>query len=120
MEPVSLEFMPDAEYQLLRIAREAVSNAVHHAEATRLEVSLRATKSELNLSLCDNGKGFNPDAPQFGHFGLIGMRERATEIGAQLDITSKPGSGVRVSVRLPLSPSPVKSNRTPAPEHQLQ
>jgi signal transduction histidine kinase/ligand-binding sensor domain-containing protein len=120
LDPVSLEFMPDAEYQLLRIAREAVSNAVLHAEATRLEVELRATKSELNLSLSDNGKGFNPDAPQFGHFGLIGMRERATEIGAQLEIASTPGCGVRVSVRLPLSPAPVKSNRTPAPEHQLQ
>jgi len=120
LDAVSLASMPDAEFQLLRIAREAVSNAVQHADATRMEVQLRARKSELHLSLTDNGKGFDPSVPHFGHFGLVGMRERASEIGAQLDIASQPGSGVRVSVRLPFTPSGGKSNRTPAPEHQLQ
>jgi len=120
LDPVSLAFMPDAEFQLLRIAREAVSNAVQHADATRMEVRLRARKSELHLSLTDNGKGFDPRIPHFGHFGLVGMRERASEIGAHLEITSAPGSGVRIAVRLPLAPSAGKSNRTPAPEHQLQ
>jgi signal transduction histidine kinase/ligand-binding sensor domain-containing protein len=120
LDPVSLEFMPDAEFQLLRIAREAVANAVKHSEATRLKVELRATKSELCLSLTDNGRGFDATAPHFGHFGLVGMRERALEIGAQLEIISTPGSGVRVTVHLPLTPFPGKSNRTPLPEHQLQ
>jgi signal transduction histidine kinase len=120
LDPVSLTSMPDAEFQLLRIARETVANAVQHSGATLLEVELCATKTELQLSLCDNGKGFDPHAGQFGHFGLVGMRERASEIGAQLQITSQPGIGVRVEVRLPLSPVPGKSNRTPVPEHQLQ
>jgi signal transduction histidine kinase len=120
LDPVSLEFMPDAEFQLLRIAREAVANAVQHAEATRLEVTLRATKSELALNIADNGKGFDPNAQQFGHFGLIGMRERAAEIGGSLEITASPGCGVRVTVRLPLTSSAGKGNRTALPEHQLQ
>jgi signal transduction histidine kinase len=120
LDTVSLASMPDAEFQLLRIAREAVSNAVQHAQATRLEVELRVRKSELHLSFTDNGKGFDPAIPHFGHFGILGMRERASEIGAQLEITSQPGAGVRVTVRLPLTPSAGKSNRTPAPEHQLQ
>jgi signal transduction histidine kinase/ligand-binding sensor domain-containing protein len=120
LDPVSLAAMPDAEFQLLRIAREAVSNAVQHARATRLEVELHAAPSELHLSIRDNGRGFDQFAPQFGHFGLIGMRERALEIGAQLEITAEPGTGVIVSVRLPLTPLLGKSNRTAIHEHQLQ
>jgi signal transduction histidine kinase len=120
LDAVSLQFMPDAEFQLLRIAREAVANAVRHSQATRLEVLLRASNSELILSLCDNGQGFDTQTSHFGHFGLIGMRERAREIGAQLDITSQPACGVRIEVRLPLTSSPGKSNRTTQPEHQLQ
>ena len=120
LDPVSLHSMPDAEFQLLRIAREAVANAVQHSGATRLEVQLQAKKSELVLTLCDNGHGFDTQTSHFGHFGLVGMKERAREIGAELEIASEPGCGVRVSVRLPLTSSPGKGNRTAQPEHQLQ
>jgi signal transduction histidine kinase len=120
LDPVSLHSMPEAEFQLLRIAREAVANAARHSQASRLAVQLHATKSELALSVCDNGRGFDPQTSNFGHFGLVGMRERAREIGAQLEITSTPGCGVSVQVRLPLTSSPGKSNRTAQPEHQLQ
>jgi signal transduction histidine kinase len=112
--------MPEAEFQLLRIAREAVCNSVQHSDATKLEVELRATKTELLLSIQDNGKGFDARIQQRGHFGLLGMRERAREIGAHLEIQSEPGGGVRISIQLPLSQSPGKSSRTALAEHQLQ
>jgi ligand-binding sensor domain-containing protein/two-component sensor histidine kinase len=121
VDAVSLSSMPDAEFQLLRIAREAVANAARHSHAKRVQVELRATGSELNLRICDDGLGFNPLAPQPGHFGLVGMRERAHEIGAQLELTSEPGCGVELNVRLPLAPGAGgKGNRAPVPEHQLQ
>jgi signal transduction histidine kinase/ligand-binding sensor domain-containing protein len=120
VEPVSLSSMPDAEFQLLRIAREAVANAARHSRANRVQVELRRSDSELLLSICDDGDGFNPLASHSGHFGLIGMRERAQEIGAQLQITSAPGCGSQIKVRLPLTSGPGKGNRTPVAEHQLQ
>jgi signal transduction histidine kinase/ligand-binding sensor domain-containing protein len=121
LDPVSLASMPDAEFQLLRIAGEAVSNAVQHSQATSMDIQLSAIKSELHLSLSDNGIGFNPATPQFGHFGLVGMRERAIEIGARLEITSQPGGGgTLIHVTLPLTSSSGKGNRTSVPEHQLQ
>lgn len=119
LDPFSLNSMPDAEFQLLRIAREAVANAVRHSQATRLEVELRSTRSGLSLSIFDNGQGFDLNASHYGHFGLVGMRERAREIGAALDITTEPGCGVRIEVRLPMGASTAKSNRTANLEHQL-
>lgn len=101
LDPVSLASMPDAEFQLLRIAREAVSNAVRHSGASSMTIGLKASKSELHLSLADDGTGFDSNVAQAGHFGLIGMRERASEIGAHFDLTTQPGRGVKIDVRLP-------------------
>ena len=120
LDPVSLASMPDAEFQLLRIAREAVSNAVQHSNATSMDVQLTTSTTALRLSLSDNGCGFDVNTPQFGHFGIIGMRERAAEIGARFEITSQPGCGVRIVVNLPLVAPSGKNNRTSLPEHQLQ
>jgi signal transduction histidine kinase len=92
---------------------------VRHSQATRLEVELRSTRSGLSLSIFDNGQGFDLNASHYGHFGLVGMRERACEIGAALDITTQPGCGVRIEVRLPMGASTAKSNRTANLEHQL-
>ncbi len=105
LEPVSLESWPEKEFQLLRIAREAISNSVKHAGASILEVSLRLRRGELRLALEDNGSGFATDVEhqQFGHFGLVGMRERAGEIGAVLDVASSPHFGTKISIRLPIS-----------------
>ena len=118
LDSVTLLAMPDAEFQLLRIAREAVANSVQHADATQMHVTLRVTQSELNLSLSDNGKGFYPETSHYGHFGLLGMRERAAEIGAQLRVTSSPGFGTLVTVRLPLTAAG-KTGRLTQPEHQI-
>jgi signal transduction histidine kinase len=97
---------PEIEYQLLRIAQEAIANAVHHAEADHLRVRLKAADGGLTLSVTDDGRGFSTttDFSSMGHFGLVGMRERAAEIGAELTISSgASGTIVCARVRYPES-----------------
>jgi signal transduction histidine kinase/streptogramin lyase len=103
-EPVSLDDRPEAEFQLLRIAREALSNALEHSKAERVSVTLAKDVSALSLTIADDGVGFASDRDHcaIGRFGLQGMSERAKEIGASLEVKSTPGSGTTVSVRLPL------------------
>jgi signal transduction histidine kinase/ligand-binding sensor domain-containing protein len=87
------------EDELFRIAQEAVSNALQHARARTVEVLLCYDAGTVTLTISDDGAGFDPGAPApQGHFGLTGMRERATRIGARLDIAS--GSGTTVTVRV--------------------
>lgn len=91
------------EDELLRIGKEAAGNAVRHAEASRIEVKLLYDTDTVCLRIEDDGKGFDPAkvaGHQDGHFGLQGMKERATEIHASFQIESQPGSGTRVSVGL--------------------
>jgi signal transduction histidine kinase/ligand-binding sensor domain-containing protein len=99
LSPMSLNGLPEVEYQLLRIAQEAILNSVQHSNSNTVEVKLETDSSQLELTIADNGTGFPEDAEQRnGHFGLIGMRERAAEIGADLVISSTPGKGTVVSV----------------------
>ncbi len=96
----------DMEHNLLRIAQEAVTNASKHAQATRIEVKLERNEKLVNLTVIDNGCGFQTDdafAAMGGHFGLIGIRERAERIGGEFRLDSRPDAGteVEVSVRLP-------------------
>jgi signal transduction histidine kinase len=90
------------EYQLLCIAQEAMNNVVKHAGARRLEVQLDQTSGQIVMSIKDDGVGFDAQRPRFGHFGMIGMAERAREIRANLSIDSKLGHGTVLSVVLPL------------------
>ena len=90
---------------VLRMAREALRNVERHAKATHVIMRLEATgDSSLELRIEDNGVGFDPAAIQPGHYGLVGLREQAELIGAQLDIRSVPGSGTTVRVTMRLSP----------------
>jgi signal transduction histidine kinase len=95
----------DVEYNLLRIAQEAIANAVKHAAARSIDVSLQAAPEELTLTVRDDGQGFAIEDPEsvHGHYGLIGMRERASQIRADLRIDSAPGQGTTVHLRLPLN-----------------
>ncbi len=103
-ESVSLGDRPEAEFQLLRIAREAVSNALEHSGAGRVHVTLVKDPGGVSMKIADDGVGFasQNDHSAIGRFGLLGMSERAREIGAELAITSAPGEGTTISVRLPL------------------
>ena len=88
-----------------RIFEEAVRNVVSHAKATSLDILLIWGRRELSLSLRDNGQGMPEeilqDGERPGHFGLLGMRERAERIGGTLGISSRAGGGTEVSLVLP-------------------
>jgi signal transduction histidine kinase len=90
---------PDVEYNLLRITQEAILNAVKHSGARTLKVTLESSPRGLQLSVKDDGTGFDDtESVPVGHYGLIGMKERAAQIGAELHVTSAPGRGTTVSV----------------------
>ena len=95
--PVSVET------NLLRIGQEAVNNAVRHAQASRIHVGLNFDTRSVQLSVSDNGRGFDPNEQAAdGHFGLIGMRERADEIGGVLTIQSADQRGTKITIDVPL------------------
>ena len=103
LEEVDHRFPPEVEYNLLRIASEAVTNAVKHSGASTIEVTLRGGSDAVQLSIRDDGAGMvSGSGPGSGHYGLIGMKERATQIGANLELVSQPGGGTAVTVLLPL------------------
>jgi len=102
LDPVSLETHPEAEYQLLRIAQEAISNSLRHARAGKIDVLLTASGKRAELLIRDDGEGFDASRQQFGHFGLAAMRERAGEIGARLTVESAPGRGSSICVSFAL------------------
>jgi ligand-binding sensor domain-containing protein/two-component sensor histidine kinase len=93
------------ESNLLRIGQEAITNAVKHARAQRIDISLEFDANIVRLSVRDNGRGFDCDQPPAaagGHFGLVGMRERAEQIGGKLTVSSSPGAGTEISAEVPL------------------
>jgi signal transduction histidine kinase len=98
---------PKTEGELLKIAQEAVNNAVRHAAASRIAIEMRYATREVEMTVEDDGRGFDgqphPESsgPQ-GHFGISGMRERAAQIGGTVAIDSAPGKGTRVTAHVPL------------------
>ena len=100
-KPVRFEAV--AETYFLRIAQEAVANAVRHAQANTITVATQYTAAAVTLSIQDDGCGFDPQAsPAPGHFGLSGLHERADKINAALTVDSAPGKGTTVRVVLEL------------------
>ena len=92
---------------LYKIAREALTNALHHADARRIDISLapatRGRHRSARLLIEDDGIGFVvDDRPEGGHYGTVMMEEQATLIGGALTIDSRPGHGTRVEVVVPL------------------
>ena len=93
-----------AQQQVLRIAQEAVVNAVRHAHPTHVRMHLHYGSGGVQLTVSDDGHGFNPEVPHpsgESHWGLSIMRERATQIGARFTVSSGPGSGTRVELVIP-------------------
>ena len=90
------------EDQLLRIAQEAVTNAVRHAEPAHIEIQLHFAEKNVQLMIEDDGCGFTGPAPSVpdGHYGLTGMKERAKEIGGSLTVSSQEGQGTRIKVEV--------------------
>jgi signal transduction histidine kinase len=98
----------DADLAVYRIVQEALANVARHAAAHRVLVTLQYRHAEFRLTVKDDGVGFTPpkesgELSRTGHFGLIGMHERAQLISARLEVHSTPGRGTRVTLRLPVS-----------------
>ncbi len=96
---------PVIESNSLRVGQEAITNATKHAAASQLHVKLEFGEKRFRLLVTDNGNGFQTDNAKNrdGGFGLVGMRERATELKGELTIRSEPGQGTEISLSLPLT-----------------
>jgi len=100
--------VPEIELGAFRIVQEAVRNAVRHAGASKLRVSLGFQTGELALSVSDDGRGFVPEdlgEQGSGHLGLLGMRERTRLLGGRLEVFSAPEQGTVVEATVPLTTS---------------
>jgi signal transduction histidine kinase len=109
---------PHVEVALYRIAQEALQNVMKHAGAERVTLRLSTGHGAVQLSVEDDGRGFQPAETGRNRngepsYGLVGMRERAELVGATLAVTSTPGSGTRVLVEVPV-PSSLHSSTTRA------
>ncbi|HYF66096.1 MAG TPA: ATP-binding protein, partial [Herpetosiphonaceae bacterium] len=99
-----IQLPPEVEHGFYRIAQEAISNAVTHAQASALTLRLAFEPDQITLLVEDDGHGFDiRQAPPAGHYGIAGMRERAALLGGQFELDSAPGSGTRIVVRVPRS-----------------
>jgi signal transduction histidine kinase len=93
---------PEVSRALYRMLQEALTNISKYAQATVVEIQLRTIGETIQLTVTDNGKGFDP-AHQAGGFGLQGMRERVAALDGHLRIESAPGRGCQIQVELPLN-----------------
>jgi signal transduction histidine kinase len=101
----SARFGDERAETLLRMAQEVLRNVERHSQATRVSVKLATRDDLLELRIEDNGVGFDPHAPHPEHYGLVGLREQAELIGAELRIDSGPQLGTRISVALRVAPA---------------
>ena len=90
----------DAEQALFRVAQEALANVARHSRAKSVEIDLDYDKDNLILCVADDGRGFDPAAPNKG-FGLRGMHERLTRLGGGARVESVPGAGTRITCLCP-------------------
>ena len=94
---------PGQQTALFRIFQEALTNVVRHAHASAVRVRLTEERGVFELRVSDNGRGITQaEIADAGSIGLLGMRERAMQAGATLEIAGSPGRGTLVTVRVPL------------------
>lgn len=92
----------DAVALVWRVAQEGVRNAAHHADATRVSLTVHREDGQLVLEIVDDGRGFDPAvAPTEGHFGLRTLRSLVRESGGTLEVESAPGEGTTVRMEVP-------------------
>jgi signal transduction histidine kinase len=99
------ELSSDVRGELCKIAQEALANMLRHSGAKRADIVLTYADKEFTMRCCDNGAGLLPsilsDGKREGHWGLVGMRERASSIEGKLQLWSSPGSGTEIEIRIP-------------------
>jgi PAS domain S-box-containing protein len=103
--------LPDAyATAVYRSIQESLTNVTKHARASRVEVAIGESDGMLTVRVCDNGAGFSADDPRKPNsYGLLGLRERAALLGGDATISSAPGAGTRIEIRLPVEPRPAAS-----------
>ncbi|MEA2412978.1 MAG: two-component system, NarL family, sensor histidine kinase UhpB [Thermoleophilaceae bacterium] len=100
--PEAAQLQKDEEIAVYRIAQEALANVARHANATQVSVALRTDDDGVELTVRDDGRGFEPGEPNGDRgLGLGGMAERARLVGGELTIESRPGAGTELSLRVP-------------------
>jgi hypothetical protein len=99
---VEVSLPPPIQLLIYQIVREATMNALKHAEASKIRISLEEVEEGVKLEIVDDGKGFDTSAPPpEGHFGSVMMRERAMVAGGTYSIESEIGAGTNVTVTFP-------------------
>jgi signal transduction histidine kinase len=116
VEADPLDRLPiELEDALFRIAQEALHNAVKHSSASRVHVRLERSRDGVCLSVEDDGVGFDQTAVPSGHLGVAGMRTRAEQLGARLEVQSRKGAGTRIAVEASAPLSPAESRPAASP-----
>lgn len=111
--PVALELGGEERVQVVQVAREALTNAVRHADASRIDVRLREQDGAVELVVDDDGHGIQVSADDLPHHGLAIMQERARSIGGTLQIEPRQPRGTRVRLSLPPRQPALTSEATP-------
>jgi len=108
--------LPSAmEAAIYRLVQEAFNNALKHAEPTYIMMELVFLQNKIQLTITDNGKGFNVEQAEsrakiHSQFGLIGMRERVQLLQGEMDIRSNPGQGTKIQITVPIEAKTVKES----------
>ncbi|MEN8241840.1 MAG: sensor histidine kinase [Chloroflexota bacterium] len=110
---ISLQNQVDSKLSelILRTVTEGLWNIARHAEATQVSVLVQAEAGQIEIEVMDNGVGFNPDEQigRSGHYGLLGIRERARLANGLFSVESEPGTGTKLRISLPNEPNNEKS-----------
>jgi signal transduction histidine kinase len=112
----SLTVTPEVRHELLRVLMEALENVARHAKATAVGVALQAVGGHVVLRVTDDGAGFDPPRSltrlqRDGHYGLVGMHERARRAGGRLRVSARRTGGTSVTLLVPLDGEPAPHQR---------
>jgi signal transduction histidine kinase len=100
--PAGVRLPVKLETAIFRTTQEALTNVVKHAQAKSVRIALACRNHSVTLTVEDDGRGFAPERPAAGGFGLVGMRERVASVNGTLRIESTPATGTRLTIELPV------------------
>ena len=109
------DFDQSTAHELLMVVREALHNALRHGQPTKVEVLIAFENKEFRVQVRDNGCGFDPDtalSSSNGHYGLVGIQERAKRVAGKLILRSRPGHGTELTLYVPRNSGVSKSTAT--------
>ena len=108
---------PVADAAIFRIVQESLTNVERHSQSRYARVSLAPVGGKLRLEISDFGSGFSPEDVAQGHFGLQGIKERASSIGGSVSIDSHPGQGTKITVDIPMPDAQIAAVKPPGDEN---